>query len=181
LEGLQGCLGLIRSIYKTQTPLAVVAFYRAEGQSGSEARALVDPGLSSENACAALEAGLGVLLASFRIAEDPGAVPSPVILPPASLEVKTMPAIAIRCPPVRLPPPAPVLRSVEPGEVMPFAKHPLGALSEIRVTAPMSFPELTVWDETGQRPLVGTSDCRCPQSTGPRPASSNRWHDAAVS
>jgi hypothetical protein len=36
---------------------------------------------------------------------------------------------------------------------MPFYKHPLGELSEIRITPPMHFPELTVWDATGQRPV----------------------------
>jgi len=36
---------------------------------------------------------------------------------------------------------------------MPFHRHPWGELSEIRVAPPMTFPELVVWDATGQRPV----------------------------
>jgi hypothetical protein len=157
---LQGCLGLIKGIYKTQTPLAGMALYRAKGQAGSEVRALIDPFLSPEQAQAALEARIGAPLAMFQVASAAGQAVTPPA-PGIALAPKPHPfpkeapmsALALSArPPLERPRETPILRPVDLGAVMPLYKHPLGAMSEICIRPPVDFAHLAVWRNGPYRP-----------------------------
>ena len=141
------CRTPIRSIYRSSA-LWSLAIYRTR-RGGRERRALVH--LMHTDPRAALSAVLGEEVLEFRLLQL-RVVETPVPQA-AGRDTEENPISAIPELPIQPNPVAPTLRIVELGEVMPFYKHPLGERSEIVVTPPMSFPELTVWDATGQRPV----------------------------
>jgi hypothetical protein len=140
LETLQGGRTLIESLYKGATPLPALAAYRAQGQTGSEARALVDGRLSAGEARVALESALGSPVIAFRL-ERSGEPAGPQL---GITQAPVAPAALMRAPPALL--------SAGLVEVMPFVRHALGAVSEIIVRQPYPFPELLCWSADGQRP-----------------------------